>query len=252
MIEIKNLYKSFNGSPVLQGVNLNIPTGETFFVIGPSGCGKSVLLKHIVGLLTPDKGEVIVDGQVVSKLKEDALYELRRRFGFLFQSAALFDSMTVAENMALGLVEHDERDTNKIAKLVAEKLELVGLPGIEEKKPSELSGGMKKRVGLARALMQNPEYIFYDEPTTGLDPIMSDQIDTLIGDITAKLNVTSVVVTHDMFSVERIAHSVALLHKGRTYFEGTPQELRESTDPIVMEFIERFGFSNHARKAAAH
>jgi len=240
MIKIRDLHKSFNGSQILRGVNLEIPTGETFFIIGPSGCGKSVMLKHIVGLLTPDRGEVQVDGHVIGTMKEKELYAMRRRFGFLFQSAALFDSMSVAENIALGLVENGERDAAKIAGIVAEKLELVGLPGTEQLKPSELSGGMRKRVGLARALAQNPAYIFYDEPTTGLDPIMSDQIDTLIGDITAKLNVTSVVVTHDMFSVERIAHRVAMMHKGKIYFEGTPEELRESNDPIIVEFIERF------------
>ena len=245
MIEIRDLHKTFGGSPVLRGVNLDIPTGETFFVIGPSGCGKSVLLKHIVGLLTPDIGTVRVDGHVIGTMPKNELYALRRRFGFLFQSAALFDSMSVAENIALGLVENGERDAVKNARIVAEKLELVGLPGIERVKPAELSGGMRKRVGLARALAQNPEYIFYDEPTTGLDPIMSDQIDSLIADITAKLNVTSVVVTHDMFSVERIAHRVAMMHKGQIYFEGTPQQLRGSTDPILVEFIERFQFNPH-------
>ncbi|HZV13352.1 MAG TPA: ABC transporter ATP-binding protein [Candidatus Kapabacteria bacterium] len=248
MIQLKNLYKSFGEKPVLRGVDLTIPTGETFFIIGPSGCGKSVMLKHIVGLLTPDKGEVIIDGQNIGQLHEGQLYELRRKFGFLFQGAALFDSMTVSENIALGLVEHGETDRQKLDKIVAEKLELVGLPGIENLKPSELSGGMKKRVGLARALAQNPEYIFYDEPTTGLDPIMSDQIDELIADITHKLKVTSVVVTHDMFSVEKIAHRVALMHEGKIYFEGTPQELRESSDPIIITFIERFGM--HSSRAA--
>lgn len=247
MIQLKNLYKSFGEKAVLRGVNLTIPTGETFFIIGPSGCGKSVMLKHIVGLLYPDKGEVFIDGQNVGKLHEKELYELRRKFGFLFQGAALFDSMTVLENIALGLVEHGETDQKKIACVVAEKLEMVGLPGIENLKPSELSGGMKKRVGLARALAQDPEYIFYDEPTTGLDPIMSDQIDELIADLTHKLKVTSVVVTHDMFSVEKVAHRVALMHEGKVYFEGTPQELRESADPVVITFIERFGM--HSTRA---
>jgi len=251
MIQIHNLFKSFNEKPVLRGVELTIPTGSTFFIIGPSGCGKSVMLKHIVGLLTPDKGEVLVDGKNIGKMKEKELYELRRHFGFLFQGAALFDSMTVAENIALGLIEHGERDEYKIARIVSEKLELVGLPGTEEIKPAELSGGMKKRVGLARALAQNPEYIFYDEPTTGLDPIMSDQIDELIADITNKVKVTSVVVTHDMFSVEKIANRVAMMHKGKIYFQGTPQELLNNPDPVVVEFIERFGFSAHRKLATA-
>ncbi len=241
MISIRNLHKSFNGTKVLNGVNLNIATGETIVIIGRSGCGKSVLLKNIIGLLEPDEGEIVVDKMNVGLLSEKELYELRKRFGFLFQGAALFDSMNVLENVSLGLVENGKYTDEFIAKVVAEKLALVGLPGVEKLKPAELSGGMKKRVGLARALAANPDYIFYDEPTTGLDPVMADQIDALIADITQKLNVTSIVVTHDMFSVYTIAHRAALIHDGKIHFEGTPDELRASNDPIVKDFIERYG-----------
>ena len=255
MIQISDLHKSFRDKPVLRGVNLTIPTGETMVIIGPSGCGKSVMLKHIVGLLTADEGTVEIDGQDVAKLREKDLFALRRRFGFLFQSAALFDSMTVLENVALGIVEHGETDRQKIARIVGEKLEMVGLPGTESLKPAELSGGMRKRVGLARALAQDPEYIFYDEPTTGLDPIMSDQIDELVAGITRKIQVTSVVVTHDMFTVERVAHTVAMMHEGKIYFRGTPEELQASRDPIVRAFIERYtpnhDHTNRAQQGAA-
>jgi phospholipid/cholesterol/gamma-HCH transport system ATP-binding protein len=250
MIEIKNLHKSFRDKRVLCGVDLTIPTGETLVVIGASGCGKSVLLKHIVGLLTPDEGQVIIDGQDIGRLKEKDLFELRRKFGFLFQGAALFDSMTVLENVSLGLVEHGERDTAKIKRIVADKLAMVGLPGTENLKPAELSGGMRKRVGLARALSQEPEYIFYDEPTTGLDPIMSDQIDELIAKLTKQLKVTSIVVTHDMFSVERVAHSVAMMHEGRVYFTGSPAALEASADPVIRAFVARYTFEDHHARPA--
>lgn len=241
MISIRGLRKSFsNGKQVLDGVNLDIPTGETIAVIGQSGCGKSVLLKHIVGLLEPDEGSVTVDGKVIHDLAEDGLYELRKRFGFLFQGAALFDSMTIRENVGLGLAENGNLSDQEICIIVAEKLALVGLPGIEHLKPAELSGGMKKRAGLARALATNPDYLFYDEPTTGLDPVMSEQIDTLIADLTKRLSVTSIVVTHDLFSVYTIAHRVAMMHDGIIYFEGTPSELRASSDPIVIRFLERY------------
>ncbi|MBI5646868.1 MAG: ABC transporter ATP-binding protein [Ignavibacteriae bacterium] len=241
MIRIEGLHKSFSeGKTVLRGVNLDIQTGETLAIIGQSGCGKSVLLKHIIGLLRPDSGSVQVDGAEVHTLPDRELYALRARFGFLFQGAALFDSMTVAENVALGLVENTDMAESDIRRIVAEKLEMVGLPGIERLKPAELSGGMKKRVGLARALATNPDYLLYDEPTTGLDPVMSNQIDALIADLTARLNVTSIVVTHDMFSVYTIAHRVALLHEGRTYFQGTPDELRASQDVVVRDFLERY------------
>lgn len=242
MIEIRNLHKSFNSNKVLQGVNLNIETGETIVIIGRSGCGKSVLIKHIVGLLFPDDGYVKVEGQRVDELSKKELYKLRSRFGFLFQGSALFDSMTVEENVSLPLVESNRKFTSgELEKKVAEKLELVGMSGVQKLKPAELSGGMKKRVGLARALITDPDYIFYDEPTTGLDPIMSDSIDELIKELTDKLNVTSVVVTHDMYSVKKVADKVAMMHEGKIYFRGSPDELLLSNDPVIKEFIQRTG-----------
>ncbi len=240
MIEIYDLHKSFGENKVLNGVNLQIDLGETIAIIGKSGCGKSVLIKHIVGLLYPDKGYVKVEGQIVNELSTKSLYELRKKFGFLFQGAALFDSMTVAENVSLPLVESGNGYTNlEINKIVDEKLELVGLPEAQKLKPSELSGGMKKRVGLARALVTNPDYILYDEPTTGLDPIMSDSIDNLIKELSEKLKVTSVVVTHDMYSVKNIADKVAMMHEGAIYFTGSPNELLNSQDEVINDFIKR-------------
>ncbi len=243
MIKIKDLHKSFGDKHVLNGVNLEIKNGETIVIIGRSGEGKSVLIKHIVGLLTPDSGYVEVENQKVNDLNIIELYELRKKFGFLFQGSALFDSMTVEENIALPLIESEINFTkNEIDKAVAEKLELVDLPGVQQLKPSELSGGMKKRIGLARALITNPEYILYDEPTTGLDPIMSDSIDNLIKDLSEKLSVTSIVVTHDMYSVKNVAHKVAMLHEGVIYFKGTPNELITSSDETIINFIKRTGF----------
>jgi phospholipid/cholesterol/gamma-HCH transport system ATP-binding protein len=240
MIEIKNLHKSFGDNKVLRGVNLEIETGETIVIIGRSGCGKSVLIKHIVGLLYPDEGFVKVEGQKVDEMNMEELYTLRRKFGFLFQGSALFDSMTVEENIALPLVESGNNFARvELDKRVAEKLELVGMRGAQKLKPAELSGGMKKRVGLARALITDPDYIIYDEPTTGLDPIMSDSIDGLIKDLTDKLNVTSIVVTHDMYSVKNVANQVAMMHEGKIHFMGTPAELISSNDKIIKEFIQR-------------
>jgi phospholipid/cholesterol/gamma-HCH transport system ATP-binding protein len=240
MIEIKNLYKSFGGTKVLNGVDLDIQTGETLVIIGKSGSGKSVLIKHIVALLMPDSGEIFVEGKDVFKLSKKDLYDVRKRFGFLFQGAALFDSMTVEENIALPLVESGNGFAeDEIKKAVAEKLELVNLPGIQKLKPSELSGGMKKRVGLARALITNPDYILYDEPTTGLDPVMSNSIDNLIDSLSNKLKVTSIVVTHDMYSVKNVADKVAMIHEGKIYFSGTPAELINSEDKIIVDFISR-------------
>lgn len=238
VIEIKNLQKSFNGKPVLCGVDLDIPNGETQIIIGRSGCGKSVLLKHIIGLIKPETGQIFVDGEEVTSLSSRALYRLRRKFGMLFQGAALFDSMTVEENVALGVREHRMFDEPEIQRRVAEKLELVGLPNTQEMKPAELSGGMKKRVGLARALMMDPEFVLYDEPTTGLDPITSDAINDLIIDCTNKLGVTSIVVTHDMTSAYKVGHRFSMLHDGQVIFTGTPDEVRNTTHPIVRQFIE--------------
>jgi phospholipid/cholesterol/gamma-HCH transport system ATP-binding protein len=240
MIEIVDLYKSFGNEPVLKGINLEIETGETIVIIGRSGCGKSVLIKNIVGLLSPDSGYVKLEGKIVDDLSQKELYELRSRFGFLFQGAALFDSMTVEENVALPLVESKNGISKvEIKKRVGEKLEMVGLPGVQHLKPAELSGGMKKRVGLARALITNPDYVFYDEPTTGLDPIMSTSIDELIKELTDKLSVTSIVVTHDMFSVKTVANRVAMINDGKIYFTGTSEELITSDDKIIKEFVRR-------------
>jgi len=240
MIEINNLHKSFAKNNVLRGVNLNIETGETIVIIGKSGCGKSVLLKHIVGLIMPDSGFIKVEDQTVNELSIKDLYKLRKKFGFLFQGAALFDSMTVEENISLALVESNNNfNSAETSKLVSEKLEMVGLPGTEKLKPAELSGGMKKRVGLARALIANPDYILYDEPTTGLDPIMADSIDRLIKELTERLNVTSIVVTHDMYSVKNVANKVAMMDKGKIHFVGSQEELINSDDPVIREFIKR-------------
>lgn len=243
MIEIINLHKSFGANKVLCGIDLIIKKGESLAIIGRSGCGKSVLLKHIVGLLSPDEGYIKFDGKVINDLGRKELYEVRRKFGFLFQGAALFDSMTVEENVSIALVENENKLLpGEIKKIVAAKLELVGLPGTQNLKPSELSGGMKKRVGLARALVTNPEYILYDEPTTGLDPIMSDSIDDLIKDLNEKIKVTSIIVTHDMFSVKNTADKIAMMHEGKIYFTGTPEEVLESTDLVIQKFIQRTGF----------
>jgi len=240
MIKITDVYIKFDTQKVLQGINLQIETGETIAIIGKSGCGKSVLLKVIVALLWPDRGLVNIDGKTTEFLSEKDLYEVRRRFGFLFQGAALFDSMTVEENIALPIIENDY-DITELAmkKKIAEKLELVELPGIEKLKPSELSGGMRKRVGLARALITEPDYILYDEPTTGLDPISSDNIDSVIKQLSQQLNATSIVVTHDMFTVKNIVDRVAMLHQGKIYFDGTPKQLLESKDKVIDEFIKR-------------
>lgn len=239
MIEIRNLKKSFGNKQVLRGINLTVHKGETMVIIGHSGCGKSVLLKHIVGLLKPDEGELFVEGQNVVNMKQRELYELRKKFGFLFQGSALFDSMTVGENVGLYLVENTKMSKRKIAEVVAEKLELVGLPGTEKLMPSDLSGGMKKRVALARALANNPEYILYDEPTTGLDPIMSDNIDDLIRELSEKLQVTSIVVTHDIFTVYSVASRVAMVQNGVIYFEGKPEELINTDDEVIRDFLKR-------------
>jgi len=242
MIEIKNLHKSFGGNKVLRGIDLTINTGESIAIIGKSGCGKSILLKNIVGLIMPDEGEIFVDGLSVNNLSKEKLYDIRKRFGFLFQGAALFDSMTVFENVSLPLVENNYNFTEEeIKKLVEEKLSLVGLPGTENLKPSELSGGMKKRVGLARALITNPKYILYDEPTTGLDPVTSDSIDELIKELNTKMNVTSIVVTHDIFSVQKTAERIAMIHEGKIHFVGNLEEMLQINDPIIKNFIKRSG-----------
>lgn len=236
MIEIIHLKKSFR-KPVLIDVNLTIEQGETMVIIGRSGCGKSVLLKHIIGLIRPDDGALLVDGKDVTRLKGPELDLIRQRFGMLFQSAALFDSMTVGENVGVGLGIHTKRPKDEINARVRECLRMVGLSGIESQKPAELSGGMRKRVGLARAIAMNPEYILYDEPTTGLDPIMADIINDMILHLKNQLSVTSIAVTHDMVSAYKIADRIAMLHEGEIRFIGTPEEIRTSTDPLVQQFI---------------
>ena len=257
MIEIENLHKSFGEKTVLSGVDVTIPNGETMCIIGRSGCGKSVLLKHIVGLLEPDKGRVIVDGMEIGKLDRRQLFDLRSSIGYVFQGSALFDSYTVYENIVIGLFEHGRRNPVELEKEAIRVLSAVGLLPengdathsefekewniLRNKKPADLSGGMKKRVGVARALVGSPQYIFYDEPTTGLDPVTSKQVDNLIHHLAKKFKITSLVITHDMFSVFRIANKVALLVDGKIHFSGTPDELRQSNNREVVEFLERYG-----------
>ena len=238
MIEIRNLQKSFNGKTVLRKIDLDIPKSHTQIIIGRSGSGKSVLLKHIIGLIRPDAGQIFVDGEEISDLNDRDLYRVRRKFGMLFQGAALFDSMTVEENIALGVREHRMFPDAEIRRRVAERLEMVGLPGIQPMRPAELSGGMKKRVGLARALMMEPEFVLYDEPTTGLDPIMADAINDLIIYCTDHLHVTSIVVTHDMVSAYKVGDRISMLHDGEMIYTGTPEEIRRCANPIVQQFIE--------------
>lgn len=237
MIEIRNISKSFNNHKVLDGLNLKIDKGQTTVVIGCSGCGKSVLLKHIIGILEPDSGKILIDGVDISKLKRKQLSDFRLKFGFVFQSAALFDSLTVEENVGFTLREHTLMDEDAIKKRVKECLEMVGLEGIENLMPQSLSGGMKKRVALARAISIRPKIILYDEPTTGVDPIMAANINDLILKLHDSLNVTSIVVTHDMVSAYSIADKIAMLYKGKIIFEGLPEEIKSTQNPIVRQFI---------------
>jgi phospholipid/cholesterol/gamma-HCH transport system ATP-binding protein len=237
MIEIRNLTKRFGDAVVLDSLDLDIRTGECLVILGRSGCGKSVLLKHIIGLIRPDAGTVRVDGVEVGGLSYDGLADLRRRFGMLFQMAALFDSMTVGENVGLALREHTKKSEAEVRAICEEKLTLVGLPDIQEKKPADLSGGMRKRVGLARALAMSPDYLLFDEPTTGLDPITAEQINLRIRGLQERLEVTSVAVTHDMRSAYAIGDRLCLLHEGKIRFVGTPDEVRETTDPLMRQFI---------------
>jgi len=238
MIEIRRLFKRFGKNQVLKGVNLTIPAGETVVIIGRSGCGKSVLLKHIIGLIKPDSGQIFINGNEATSFSGEQMYTLRKKFGMLFQGAALFDSLTVDENVGLALKEHAELPAGKVKEIVEEKLKMVGLSGVGKLKPAELSGGMKKRVGLARAIAMDPEFILYDEPTTGLDPIMADAINDLIIDLKEKLRITSVAVTHDMVSAYKIADRIAMLYEGEIIFTGTPVETKNTDDPVVRQFIE--------------
>jgi phospholipid/cholesterol/gamma-HCH transport system ATP-binding protein len=239
MIETRQLKKTFGTQLVLDGVDLRIENGESVAIIGRSGGGKSVLLKHLIALLQPDSGDVLIDGESIVRMNERQLLRIRENFGMVFQGAALFDSMTVAENVAFPLVRKKRKFTTaEIDKRVAAALEMVDLPGTQEKNPAELSGGMRKRVGLARAIIYEPKILLYDEPTTGLDPIVSDSIDKLIIRVRDELKVTSVVVTHDMRSARRVGNRVLMLHEKKIYANATPEELFASSDPVVRQFID--------------
>ncbi len=238
MIEVIDLWKSLGTQQVLRGINLKVARGQTHVVLGRSGSGKSVLLKHLVGLFQPDQGKVLVDGEDIARLKERQLGPIRKKIGILFQSGALFDSMSVGENIAFPLREAGMKDESLIASKVAEALEMVDLGGEQEKMPENLSGGMRKRVGLARTIVSRPACILYDEPTTGLDPIATDSINHLIRRLQRRLQATSVVVTHDMKTAFHTADRIAFLHEGSIYFEGSTEELRASKDPLLMDFIE--------------
>jgi phospholipid/cholesterol/gamma-HCH transport system ATP-binding protein len=237
IISLRDVYKKFGTRQILSGVNLDVYKGETLVIMGGSGCGKSTVLRHMVGSVKPDSGKVYMRGQNLAELSEDKLDALRKKFGILFQSGALFDSLNVKENICMPLREHTKLDEGIMGIMVKMKLELVGLRGFEGLMPSQLSGGMKKRVGLARAIAMDPEIVFYDEPTTGLDPIMAGVIDKLILDLSKKLSITSVVVTHDMNSVFRIADRIAMLHEGKIVQVGTKEEIRNTTNPLAKQFI---------------
>jgi len=237
LIELKDVSKRFGRLIVLRHLDLAIEKGQSTVVIGASGTGKSVMLKHIVGLLRPDDGEVWFDGKRIDDLAERDLMVIRERFGFLFQMGALFDSLNVEQNVGFPLVEHTNHPGDKISEIVTEKLRLVGLPDVGKKMPGELSGGQKKRVALARAIALNPEVILYDEPTTGLDPVRSDVINELILKLQRELNVTSIVVTHDMQSAFKVGDRIVMLHEGRVIFDGTPEQIRTTDNPVVKRFV---------------
>jgi phospholipid/cholesterol/gamma-HCH transport system ATP-binding protein len=237
MIRIKNLWKSFENKEVLTGLDLHIPRGETLIVMGRSGCGKSVLLKLITALMKADQGEIWINGENITELKLKDLNSTRQKFGMLFQSAALFDSMTVEENVGFMLSQHTKLSKREIEEIVAEKLHLVDLDDTQHLRPAELSGGMRKRVGLARAIAFNPEVILYDEPTTGLDPITALEINRLIRDLHEKLQVTSVVVTHDMDSAFSVGTRMAMIHQGKVIAYGTSDEIRRADNPVLRQFI---------------
>jgi len=236
-IQLMDVHKSFNSNFVLRGLDLEIFQGESMVVIGGSGSGKSVLMKHVIGLLKPDKGKVRVAEKYISDMKGKELNDFRKRFGMLFQAGALFDSLTVWENVGFSLLQHTRLPKDEVRRIVKEKLQMVGLQGIEELKPSELSGGMKKRVSLARAIAMEPEILLYDEPTTGLDPIMADVINELILNMRERLNITSLAITHDMKSAYKIADRIAMLFEGQIIQIGTPEEIQQTENPIVYQFI---------------
>src|SRR5881398_1867911 len=238
MIQLKDVHKSFGPKTVLDGFTLDVPEGETTVIIGYSGTGKSVAIKHIVGLLEPDEGEVWVDGVNVPELSRRELYALRARIGYVFQFAALFDSYTIGENVSMGLRKQGELSEREIALRVEEALDLVDLPGVQDRFPAELSGGMRKRVGIARAIALRPKYILYDEPTTGLDPVTSAVINELMIRMREKLGVTSIVITHDMRSAYTVGDRIAMLYEGRIRQVGTVAQIQETEDPVVRQFIE--------------
>jgi phospholipid/cholesterol/gamma-HCH transport system ATP-binding protein len=237
MIRIVDLHKSFGANKVLCGVDLAIETGETMVIIGQSGSGKSVLLKHMIGLMRPDRGHVLIDGLDITQLGAQELQKVLRKFGMLFQGAALFDSLTVAENVAFGVQRYTRHTRKEVRRIVSDSLEKVGLEGIENLMPHELSGGMKKRVGLARAIAYGPEIILYDEPSTGIDPIRADSINDLIVQMSREMHVTSVVITHDMVSSYKVGDRIAMLYDGVIVAVGTPAEIQASADPVVQQFI---------------
>jgi phospholipid/cholesterol/gamma-HCH transport system ATP-binding protein len=246
LLRLEGVHCSFGALHVLRGVSADFRTGQTTVVIGPSGCGKSVLLKHIIGLLRPDAGRVLFDGLEISSMDARQLNQVRRRFGFLFQSAALFDSMTVGENVGFALREHTKMGRKEIAGWVRDKLAMVGLAGIENMAVSELSGGMRKRVGLARAIALSPEVILYDEPTTGLDPPRAETINDLILKLQAETGVTSIVVTHDMHSACKVGNRIIMLHEGHFVQDGSVEEIRQSRNPFVRNFIDRKANHEHS------
>ena len=239
MIEIRGLTKSLGGRKVLDNVTCTIEQRKTTVFIGPSGVGKTVLIKHIVGLLEPDAGEILVDGVDITKLGEHALYEIRMKFGMLFQDAALFDSMTVFENVAFPLRHHTRKKDKEIEEIVERKLRQVGMPGIGAKMPAELSGGMRKRVGLARALALDPEIVLFDEPTSGLDPVMADTVDKLIKQTQQDLGITFIVISHDIPSTFQIAHNIGMLYQGRLIEYGPKDQIQNSKNPILRQFFSR-------------
>ncbi len=237
MISVRSLVKQIAGQEILRGVDLEVARGETLVIIGRSGGGKSVLLKHLIGLMQPDAGEILIEGRNIIGLHERQLGAIREKIGILFQGAALFDSMTVAENIAFPLREAGERDPAVLASRVRDILEVVELEGQEDKMPVNLSGGMKKRVGLARAIIRRPTCVLYDEPTSGLDPVVSDSINRLIRRLQERFGVTSIVVTHDMKSAFDVGNRIAYLHEGKIYFQGTAAELQRTTDPLLQDFL---------------
>lgn len=237
MIQLADLHKAFGAKKVLQGLELQVDRGESRVIIGGSGSGKSVILKHIIGILKPDKGDVFIEGVNISILEDNELYEIRKKFGMLFQMAALFDSMNVWENVGFGLTRQKNKKPKDVKEIAIEKLKMVGLVGVENLSPAELSGGMKKRVGLARAIAHEPEILLYDEPTTGLDPITADAINNLIVEMRERLSVTSIAITHDMNSAYKIADRISMLYEGKIIQTGSSDEIKKTENPVVKQFI---------------